>query len=137
MLIKYKGSRNPHCDTLYHTGDWTPEQTKDIPESIAPRLLQHSDVFEENVAAGKPDILIEDDQLVVEAPDLERVEILTEKKDENESEQDMRDAINAMTEKDSIIDWCRLHYGQNLSKRTPLDKLKLQAIQLIDQYGVL
>lgn len=124
MLIEYRGFRPRHADRLYGTGDWSAGMIKDVPEESGLRLLRHPDMF----GAGKDDGKVETLTEATTASAARTIEDLRT--------QDARDSVNAMQEKQAVLDFALANYQRRLDPKLKLNELKRQAIRLIDQYGL-
>lgn len=119
MLIQYKGFREPHRDATYETGEWTIGMVKDVPDAIALKMLKHPDVY----------------AMADEAPSVVE-QVLIRDKPATDEDQNARDAIAAMQEKDAVAHYALVNFGMKIPKTLTLDNMKQRAVQLVDQYGV-
>jgi len=127
MLIRYTGFRSRHRDVLYQTGEWLAREVKDVPDAIGAKLLRHPDVFKR-----------EADDYEAEVGKVETVDMPQEQTPDAEAAraQEARDIVNAMPDKKSVADFALANWQRKLNQRQSLDKLKSEAIMLIDQYGL-
>lgn len=123
VMIKYIGKRPTHKDGNYGTGiQWDHQgQSKPVPAEAAAQMLRHPDVY----ALGEGS-----------APAPVEAQRKDEKQLEEEHTQDVRDSINAMTEKQAVVDFVKANFSQDIPANKSLAKLKEQAIGLVDQFGV-
>lgn len=124
MLIEYRGFRPRHADKLYGTGDWSAGMTKDVPDKAGLRLLRHPDMFRTGKKSGEVEVVAK-----AEAVD-ESVKL------EAAREQDAKDMINAMLDKQPVLDFALANYQRKLDPKLKLGELKRQAVLLIDQHGL-
>ena len=124
MLIRYQGFRPAHRDNLYQTGEWKSGDVKDVPEDIAAKLLRHPDVFRRAKNGAEPTEKVEPPQSAA-LEDIEAARM-----------QDIRYQVGNMTEKQAVIDFAQANFGRKLSSKLGLEKLKLEAVRLIDLYGL-
>jgi hypothetical protein len=141
--IMYVGPRPRMTDPLYGTGEWSRSEDgetcsdtnlKQIPNDIARKMLKHGDVWIEATA----DIIsskFPGQNPLKSAPVVPAdAEV---KKDEDEESQDVRDAINAMTDKKVLANFIAANYsGMKISGKLSLENTKQEAIRIVDQFGV-
>ena len=127
MLIRYMGFRSRHRDVLYRTGEWRKREVKNVPDAFGAKLLRHPDMF----------VRVADDY-EAEVGKVETVDMPQEQTPDAEAAraQEARDIVNAMTDKQSVADFALANWQRKLNQRQSLDKLKSEAIMLIDQYGL-
>ena len=123
MIIEYHGRRPRHDDRLYGTGEWTPGLVKDVPDVSGQKLLRHPDMFKAGTGEAAQVIAKE---VVAEAA----------KNFEERRVQDARDTVQAMQDKQAVLDFALANYQRKLDSRLRLGELKRQAVMLIDQYGL-
>lgn len=118
VSVKYIGKRSQYVDGAFGTRiAFRQGESKMVPADKALLMLRHPDVY----VPGKAD-----------AP----IAVVPEVKAEGEDLQDLRDSIAAMSDKKTLSDFAEAKYGIKLDKRKPIEELRLQAIGLVDQYGM-
>lgn len=144
--VQYIGRRPDFTDRLYGSGlTFDQGQTRPVPCEIARKFLRHADQF-------RPPQLVEDAQPEVEeseeddepdqqhddtAEQLAMAQKEREEKQRAESQlQDMRDQVNAMTEKDALKDFAQQKYQQAIPKTMTVENMKLKVLSLIDEFGL-
>lgn len=122
VAVKYVGKRQVYSDGLFNTGFWETGQTKMVTESTASKMFAHPDVYisgEQEESSGS-------------------VESSLERKinDDDETLQDARDAVMAMTRKEAVRQFIADNYNgmQIPAEHTKLDAMKMFAIQQIDLF---
>lgn len=125
LPVQYIGRHAEHKDQIYDTGDWTQGQTKLVPHLTAERMYRHVDAY---IAASVEDAV-------------ESVAEKTEekgKKDEQaldeQQKQELREHIAAM-DKDAMLEYAAVHYGQKISKAKGEDKVRAELIIMVDRFG--
>ena len=139
-LIQYIGRRQNHTDTIYSTGDWVVGQVKDVPVTVAAKMLKHGDVYAAGYVQEHPVEVGSGQSLFSMAAWPECSTIVVEEKesatcDDDEQNQMARDAVAAMSSKDAIADYARINFNQMIPKTLSLENMKQRAVTLIDQYG--
>jgi len=133
LPVKYVGFRETYPDGAYDTGIvFTKGDTVMVPADKARLMYRHPDVYVpgdegEAIVPPDPEKKSEDDD------DEE------EKKDKPDGKlQQARDSIMAMQDKDSVVQYAQVNYGQNIDKngQAKLGTVQRKAIMLIDQFGV-
>lgn len=118
VSVKYIGKRPFYVEGAYGTRiTFMQGQSRLVPADKALLMLRHPDVY----VPGKADAPI------ASVPD-------TSKTDSDEL-QDLRDTINAMSDKEALSNYTFLKYGIKLDQRKAIERLRLDAIGLVDQYG--
>lgn len=133
--VKYIGKRETYTDGLYKTGlTWKKGQVHMVPNDKAIQLLKHADQYELG------EVLDEADD--PEAAASKTAEAAAKSNDDASSieegqVQEAKDMINALQDVDSVKDYVfKTFSGKKMHPRVGLDKAKIQAIQMIDQYGL-
>ena len=140
-LIQYIGRRQNHTDTIYSTGDWVVGQVKDVPVTVAAKMLKHEDVYAVGYEQACPVDVGSGRSLFSMAAWPECSTIVVEEKesksgdDDEDRNQMARDAVAAMSSKDAIADYARINFNQMIPKTLSLENMKQRAVTLIDQYG--
>jgi hypothetical protein len=117
VSVKYIGKRAQYVDGAFGTRIlFNQGESRLVPADKARLMLKHPDVYVLGVA---------------DAP----IAVVPATKTEADDTQDLRDAVSAMSDKDSLSDFAQMKYGIKLDKRKSIDDLRFQAIGLIDQYG--
>jgi hypothetical protein len=119
--IRYIGKRDTYTDGAYQSHiTWNRGETKPVPADIAAKLLQHPDQYQ----LGDP--------ITTELPP-----VPVKKADDTEERlQDVRDSIQAMT-KAGLMSFTQTNYRIKMDKNQPIASMRAQAIQLVDQFGVI
>lgn len=117
VSVMYIGKRAQYVDGAFGTRiEFKQGESRLVPAAKALLMLKHPDVYVPGVA---------------DAP----IAVVPATKTETDDTQDLRDAVSAMSDKDSLSDFAQIKYGIKLDKRKSIDDLRFQAIGLIDQYG--
>ena len=119
--IRYIGKRETYTDGAYQSRiTWNRGESKPVPSAIAAKLLQHPDQYQ----LGDP--------ITTELPP-----VPVKKADDTEERlQDVRDSIQAMT-KAGLMSFTQTNYRIKMDKNQPIASMRAQAIQLVDQFGVI
>ena len=130
-------------DRLYGSGlTFARGQTRSVPALLAKSLLMHAsefeiaDVKEPTKAKGKG----EDKDKEPPVDDTKEVLEAKKKADEKEREivderQGVVDSIHTM-DKSAVQDFAKEKYGQTIPKTLSLENMRVKAVGLIDQYGL-
>lgn len=144
--VQYIGRRPDFTDRLYGSGlTFDQDQTRPVPSEIARKLLRHADQFrsppqveEAEEERGEPDQDADSDQHADDTA--EQLANAQKERDEKQRAetllQDMRDQVNAMTEKDALKDFAQQKYQQAISKTLSVENMKLKVLGLIDEFGL-
>ncbi|KPU96668.1 hypothetical protein APR50_23155 [Variovorax paradoxus] len=145
--VQYIGRRPDFTDRLYGSGlTFDLGQTREVPSEIARKLLRHADQFrspppqveEADEERGEPDQDADSDQPADDTA--EQLANAQKERDEKQRAetllQDMRDQVNAMTEKDALKDFAQQKYQQAISKTLSVENMKLKVLGLIDEFGL-
>lgn len=125
--IAYIGQREQHRDSTYGTGDWVNGQVKRVAVSIAAKMLRHPDVYVVGPVAEKHDGAVD---VVMEAPEKSEDELA------GEAVQQALDAVQAM-EADALHEFVQRNFNMKLDRRKSTANLRIDAQQLIHQFGLL
>jgi len=124
IAIKYIGVRPTYRDGAYASGiEFKSGETKFVPKDIAAKMLKHHDVYEAGIAGVN-----------IATAKVNKAEM---KEDTDESLQAMRDAVQAMGNKDTIADFAMVNYRMKIAKNLSVDNMRREAIRMIDQFGVM
>jgi hypothetical protein len=132
-VVRYIGSRESWSDRLYGSGlAFHKGQARAVPSLIAANFLRHSDVFEEisDVLELTQSVVVDDTAALMDEADLKAKAVL----EEQNALQELRDSIQNMG-KESLEQFAKSHYRQDINKRHTLVQLREQVIGLVDQYG--
>jgi hypothetical protein len=118
--IRYIGKRDSYTDGAYQSRiTWARGESKPVPKDIAAKLLQHPDQYD----LGDP-ITEELPPLPVKVAD-----------DTENRLQDVRDSLQGMT-KAGLMEFTSTNYRVKMDKNQSVSAMRAQAIQLVDQFGV-
>lgn len=118
VSVKYIGKRPKYTEGTYGTRiHFVQGESRMVPADKAWLMLRHADQYEPG-DEGAP-----------------VAEVAESKAKEDDSVQDMRDAINAMG-KDALTDYAKTTFGISVDKRKGVADLRAQVTGLVDQYGV-
>ncbi|HMU31943.1 MAG TPA: hypothetical protein PKD43_17710 [Nitrospira sp.] len=124
QTIVYIGRRPYHKDCTYGTGEWVNGQSKVVDAAIAFKMLRHPDVYQDGGVVADGD---------VSDP------VTTQKKatPEHETEETLwaLDAINTM-DTDALCSFVAQNFNQKLDRRKSLNNLRLDAENMVHQFGV-
>ncbi len=122
--------RDPdYVDRLYGSNlTFQPGQVRNIPDDMAQKFLRHEDLFRKADPVAAPDTetaaAIKDELTKKQALDQVQFEI-----------QGLRDIVNALPTKATIVDWAKSQYQQELDSKAKIDDLRQHALSLIDRFG--
>ncbi len=118
VSVKYIGKRHRYVDGAYGTRvAFAQGESRMVPAEKARLMLKHPDVYVPGVA----------DAPIASVPDQPQAD--------SDELQALRDTINAMTEKDALSDYTHIKYGIKLDQRRSIERMRMDAIALVDQYG--
>lgn len=123
IAVKYIGHRATYKDGAYGSGiEFAKGETKSVPDDIAVKLLRHKDVY---VRGG-------------EGENVPVAEVDERKKsdDQDDPEQNLRDAIAAMNNKEAIADFAMANYGMKISRQLSVENMRTELVRMVDQFGV-
>lgn len=123
--IQYVGKTDTYLDVLYGTGNWERDQVKNVLRDVAAKMLIHRDQY---VAYEQPEssVSASDEADVVG-------EIVDRREREDSPEQQVRDSIATM-DKDALRSFIATNYRVPVDGRLSVEKLREQAVRLVDQY---
>jgi hypothetical protein len=131
VQIEYIGKRESYRDPLYETGMWVKGQKKNVPVPTAMSMLRHPDVF---VQAAK--VAVSQAAAPVETVTPPPVDKKDESKALEERMQDYRDQVSRM-DLPQVRQFVEINFaGKKLHHNIGLEKARIEATKLIDQYGV-
>lgn len=127
VLVRYVGKRDYWEDNLYNTGlSFSTDQERDLPASVAAKLLKHGDLF---LAVGgsvssEGDIEIEAQQEASkeEDSDVQHYEVL--------------DQIERM-DKQALIQFAAERYQVKIDARKGAESVRGEVVELVNKFGVL
>lgn len=125
VFVEYIGKTEQYLDALYGTGMWEKNQIKEVVADVAKKMLEHPDQYVE------ADL----DAMDKTAP-LGPVGKITSKQEEEDSpEQQARDAVTLMG-KDDLKQFVQTNFRMELDGRAGVAKMRQQAVELIDRFGI-
>lgn len=125
VAVKYVGPRESYKDGLFGTGMvFERGQTRMVPSAVALQMFRHPGVY-------VPGEVPQASQVVAQVPTGK-----VPQPPEEERLQEVRDSVNAMTEKAAVEAFVKQHFQIDIDKRKGLQALKEHALQLVDQYGI-
>ncbi len=117
--IKYIGKRAKNTDATYGTNlTWQAGETLLVPAESANRMLAHKDVYEHGEASADHQVMA----------------VTVKAESEDEKTQEVRDSI-ASWEKPALASYALNNFNVKVDKRQPIDALRAQVTQLVDQFG--
>lgn len=145
VAIMYIGFRQFWEDTIYGTGlTFEKGQVRNVPPSIAMRLLRHSDAFREHKQpddsgdaaqddAGQQDQDEQDDtqELLEQAEKQEQ-----EHKDEADRNYEALQMIDNLSTKAAVAEFAETHYQAKINQRLSLDNMRAELRALVEKFGV-
>ena len=145
VAIIYIGFRQFWEDTIYGTGlTFEKGQVRNVPPSIAMRLLRHSDAFREYKQsddsgdtaqddAGQQDQDEQDDtqELLEQAEKQEQ-----EHKDEADRNYEALQMIDNLSTKAAVAEFAETHYQAKINQRLSLDNMRAELRALVEKFGV-
>jgi len=118
--VRYIGKRPVYKEGAYGTGImFTQGKSEFVPADKAALLLTHKDVYEPGDAS-------ECGEVVIDKPATD---------DSDDPVQIARDSI-AVSGKEALEAYARVHFGVELDRRHTLEALRVQVTGLLDQYGL-
>ena len=127
--ITYIGHRPYRNDVTYGTGEWASGQTKLVQDATALKMLRHTDSY----ATGKDK---QDDQSETIETVVEKVVEKNKKEVEEDQVQDLLVSIQTM-DVDAIADFVQRHFNQKIDRRKSAENLRIDAVNLLHQFGPL
>lgn len=124
MKIKYIGGRKGFSDAVYRTGKWSRGLTKEVPDNIGAKMVNHADVYELSTSTAKNIEVVKPHDHATD-PDNSKI-------------QETYDMVNNLN-KEAIITYVKNQFGQVVDTKlySDIQSLRAFAIRLTDQYGVL
>lgn len=125
--IEYIGPHDVWHDRVYHTGlTFTKGMVRTVPNVIASKLLRHSDVFAKaELTEGEDDTGYQLDE-----GDKEKA-----KRDQQQRDFDVIDQVNAMTDRDSLIEFALSRYAMKLPRTMKPETMKGKIVDHINRFG--
>lgn len=125
--IEYIGPHDVWHDRVYHTGlTFTKGMVRTVPNGIASKLLRHSDVFAKAAVAPS-----EDDT----AHQLAEGDKAQKAKDQTQIDYAVIDQINAMSDRDALVDLAMSRYQIKLTKAMKPETMRAKIIEHINRFG--
>ena len=121
MIVQCISPRTPFTvDVIYGTGTWEPQESKDVPDDLAKKMLRHADVYAVSKAKAK---------------DVHKVLIAPASPDE--PLQEVYDSLRNMN-REQMRGFIETKFGLTLDMRNYKtdDSLRQYATMLVEQYGV-
>ena len=145
VAIMYIGFRQFWEDTIYGTGlTFEKGQVRNVPPSIAMRLLRHSDAFREHKQhdgigetsepdTGQQDRDEQDDtqELLEQAEKQEQ-----EHKDDANRNYEALQMIDNLSTKAAVAEFAETHYQAKINQRLSLDNMRAELRALVEKFGV-
>jgi hypothetical protein len=129
VQVEYIGPRENYRDPLYETGIWVKGQKKNVPVPTAMNMLRHPDVFKQAAKVDVPTTPVE----TVQVPQQPKED---GKRSEEERMQDFRDQVSRM-DLDQVKQFVKTNFnGKTLHHNIGLEKARVEAVKLIDQFGI-
>ncbi len=126
VFVEYIGKTDEYLDALYGTGLWLKGQIKEVLGEAAKKMLEHPDQYVE----------VDIEALDIASPPAGPVgEIKAKQEDEDSPEQRARDAV-ALMGRDELKQFVLNNYRINVNGRLGVEKMREQAVRLIDQFGM-
>lgn len=123
--ITYIGRRPYRNDVTYGTGEWAVGQTKLVQDATALKMLRHTDSY----AHG-------DDKQGEQQEAVETVVEKDKKETEEDQVQDLLVSIQTMGV-DAIAEFVQRHFNQKIDRRKSAENLRIDAVNLLHQFGPL
>lgn len=123
IKIEYVGRHARMKDGLYGTGEWEQGQVKAVPDATAAKMLKHIDAYVEST---------------VKAPVESVAGAIVETEQEAELNNAVQESIDAIQTMDieGVKKFAEQTYNMKLDGRKGLAKLRVEAQNLIYQYGM-
>ena len=148
VAIIYIGFRQFWEDTIYGTGlTFEKGQVRNVPPSIAMRLLRHSDAFREHKQADYSGDTSQDDtgqqdhdeqtsqddtqELLEQAEKQEQ-----EHKDDANRNYEALQMIDNLSTKAAVAEFAETHYQAKINQRLSLDNMRAELRALVEKFGV-
>ncbi len=140
VAVTYIGNDDPFKDRLYRSGlTFARGQTRLVPETLAARFLQHTDVFKgadavaAEEAAQKGDAAKQADDTQQQLDDGKKREDLQRERDDARFA--LLDSLESM-DKQALLVFAADKFGQKLHPNTGETKLRDMVKGFVDQYGM-
>lgn len=140
VAVTYIGNDDPFKDRLYRSGlTFARGQTRMVPETLAARFLQHTDVFKGAGAVAAVAATQQGEQ-AKQADDTQLQLAEAKKKEDEQREQDdarfaLLDSLESM-DKQALLVFAADKFGQKLHPNTGESKLRDMVKGFVDQYGM-
>lgn len=136
VRVKYQGNKAEYHERLYSSNlTFTYGQVRAVPAELAKKLLRHPEFVideETGVAASEAAAAADDTAKTLKQSQKENKEADTNK----ERNLDAIDQIRQMTDKDSLVQYAMLNFGEKMAKNLSVEKMQEKVINLIDTIGV-
>lgn len=136
VRVKYQGNKAEYQERLYSSNlTFTYGQARVVPAELAKKLLKHPEfIIDEETSAAAADAAAaaDDTAKTLQQSQKENKEADTDK----ERDLDAIDQIRQMGDKDSLIQYAMLNFGEKLGKNLSVEKMQEKVINLIDTIGV-
>lgn len=127
--VTYIGRRPTFYDNLYGSKlTFNQGQTVSLPNELAKKFLSHVDQFTEHVNAD--DVV---DKFITDVQYEEKGRV--EKESMEEQLQAIRDSIATM-DKEALKEFAQVNYRMTLDGRMTVEKMRQEATNLVDLYGI-
>ena len=140
VAVTYIGNDDPFKDRLYRSGlTFARGETRLVPEPLAARFLQHTDVFK-GANSVEAEAATQQGEPAKQADDtLQQLADAKKKEDEQREQDDARfallDSIESM-DKQSLLVFAADKFSQKLHPNTGEAKLRDMVKGFVDQYGM-
>lgn len=136
LAVQYIGRQPDWNDHLYGTGLYfVTDMVRHLPEPTARQLLKHIDLFkeaaDETEPAPAPEVPRDDTAELMKAAKQKQAE----ERDEVAKIQDLKQSVSFM-DKDALRTFVQTNYRQKVDGRLSVEAMRTQAIQMIDQFGM-
>lgn len=139
VAVTYIGNDDPFKDRLYRSGlTFARGQTRLVPETLAARFLQHTDVFK-GAGAVAAEAASQQGEQAKQADDTQLQLAEAKKKEDEQREQDdarfaLLDSLESM-DKQALLKFAADKFKQKLHPNTGEAKLRDMVKGFVDQYG--
>lgn len=136
VAVEYIGHRPEWTDHQYETGLYfTIGQTRSVPAAVAALLLRHRDLFKQGEATQAVATTINapvDDTNAL----LEQAAKVNKTKEQEDLEFAVIDQVNAMTDKNSIVEFAMTRFQLKVAKNTTIEAMRAKVADHITRFGV-
>lgn len=134
VRVKYQGNKAEYQERLYSSNlTFTYGQVRSVPAELAKKLLKHPEfIIDEETGVAASDAAVDNTAQTLRQSQKENKEADTNK----ERDLDAIDQIRQMTDKDSLVQYAMLNFGQKMAKNLSVEKMQEKVINLIDTIGV-